>query len=86
MKKTGKHSRRRRKNIAAWGLIISVEVAIATAAGGTVVAVVGRIARNARGYDAFGAEWLIAAAVFIGTYSLIHKAVCDKIFKEGKHG
>ena len=41
------------------------------------------LGRAVRGYEAFGVERLIMAAVFCIAYALLHKYACDRIFEEG---
>lgn len=36
-----------------------------------------------RGYAAMGSEWLLIAVVFCTAYCVIHRRVCNKIYKEG---
>lgn len=74
------------RRIGAWTLLGLIELA-ATALPTAIVAVLlVAIAHAQRGYTAFGGEWLIIAAVFCVTFTIVHNRVCDKLFKEGKHG
>jgi hypothetical protein len=36
-----------------------------------------------RGYAAMGSEWLAISVVFCIAYCIIHRRVCNKIYKEG---
>lgn len=75
--------RQRRRQIAAWSILIFCELLVASIPAIIVAVVLVPLGRAARGYEAFGVEWLIAAAVFCIAYTLAHKYACDRIFEEG---
>lgn len=75
--------RQKLRQIGAWIVLILLE--LVTAAVPTILAAVILIplAKAERGYEAFGGEWLMITGTFCIAYSMIHKKVCKKIFKEG---
>lgn len=75
--------RQRRRQIAAWSILIICELLVASIPATIVAAVLVPLGRAARGYEVFGVEWLIVSAVFCIAYTLAHKYACDRIFEEG---
>lgn len=74
--------RQRRKQISAWSILIFCELLAATIPTAVAGMVFVPLGRAARGYSAFGVEYLIVAAVFCIAYTLAHKYACDRIFEE----
>lgn len=74
--------RRRLQQIGAWTMLIMLELAAAAAPTIILAAILLPLVRRERGYAAMGSEWLIIAATFCITYSIVHKRICEKIFKE----
>lgn len=85
---TRKQAQRRRKRrqrlqqIGAWALIFILEFFTAAAPTTLLAAILLPFARRERGYEAMGSEWLAIAATFCITYSIVHRWICRKIFKE----
>lgn len=85
---TRTQARRRRKRrqklrqIGAWTLLLVAEQAAAVPSA-LVAAVLLPFARWERGCVAIGSEWLLIALVFCIAYCVIHRRVCNKIYKEG---
>lgn len=85
---TRKQARRRRKRrqrlqqIGAWTLLFLLELATAATPTILLAAILLPFARRERGYEAMGSEWLAIAATFCITYSIVHRWICRKIFKE----
>ena len=67
--------------VGAWTLLGLIELAVTAIAAVILVA----ITHAQRGYTAFGGEWLVIAAVFCVTFTIVHNRVCDELFKGGKH-
>lgn len=86
---TRTQARRRRKRrqklrqIGAWTLLLVAELFAAAVPSALVAAVLLPFARWERGYAAMGSEWLLIAVVFCTAYCVIHRRVCNKIYKEG---
>lgn len=85
---TKSEARRRRKRrqrlrqIGAWTMLILLELVAAAAPTVILAAFLLPFAQRERGYAAMGSEWLIIAATFCITYSIVHWRICKKIFKE----
>ena len=90
MQRTRARRRRaRRKGLrraAAWVIVLTLELLVATVPTAIVAAALLPATREWRGYDAVGGEWLLLAVLFCAAYCIIHKLVCGRIFKEGRHG
>lgn len=71
------------QRIAAWIILIGFEIVCAAVPTILVAAILIPLAKAERGYEAFGGEWLMITGTFCIAYSMIHKKVCKKIFKEG---
>ncbi len=86
---TRTQARRRRKRrqklrqIGAWTLLLVAELFAAAVPSALVAAVLLPFAWWERGYAAMGSEWLAISVVFCITYCIIHRRVCNKIYKEG---
>lgn len=77
--------RRKTRQAAAWAIVLTAELLAAGAQTAVLAVILVKAARAARGYAAFGGEWLMIAIFFCGAFSIIHKQVCDKLFgEEGK--
>lgn len=79
--------KRRRQTMrltAAWTVVIALELLAAGALTAGVAAAAIPLGTLIRGYRAFGGEYLLVALVFCGTYSAVHRWVCDWIFEEGR--
>lgn len=80
--------RRRRKTkrmiacVAAWVVFIAIEVLIALAPTAVVAAITIPMAYAERGYSAIGGEWVMIIFTFCGTFSIVHRRACDRIFEE----
>lgn len=74
---------RRRLVFAAWTILIFCELLVASIPAALAAKILVPLGRAARGYEAFGVEWLIVAAVYCVTYACVHKYACDRIFWEG---
>ena len=74
--------RRRLRQIEAWTIIILLELAAAAAPTIILAAILFPFAYRERGYAAMGSEWLMIAATFCITYSIVHKRICEKIFRQ----
>ncbi len=82
MSRQEKRRRRRRheaRRIGVWTALVLVEMVVAAASAGVVAAIFVPMGYRERGYWAMGGEWLLVGAVFIAAYTVIHKAVCDKL-------
>lgn len=71
------------QKIAAWTVLIGFEIACAALPTILAAVILIPLARAERGYEAFGGEWLMITGTFCVSYSIIHKKICDRIFKEG---
>ena len=86
---TRTQARRRRKRrqklrqIGAWTLLLVAELFAAAVPSALVAAVLLPFAWWERGYAAMGSEWMAIYVVFCITYCIIHRRVCNKIYKEG---
>lgn len=86
---TRTQARRRRKRrqklrqIGAWTLLLVAELFAAAVPSALVAAVLLPFAWWERGYAAMGSEWLAISVVFCITYCIIHRRVCNKIYKDG---
>lgn len=86
---TRTQARRRRKRrqklrqIGAWTLLLIAELFAAAVPSALAAAVLLPFAWWERRYAAMGSEWLIIAVIFCIAYCVIHRRVCDKIYKEG---
>lgn len=86
---TRTQARRRRKRrqklrqIGAWTLLLVAELFAAAVPSALVAAVLLPFAWWERGYAAMGSEWLAISVVFCIAYCVIHRRVCNKIYKEG---
>ena len=86
---TRTQARRRRKRrqklrqIGAWTQLLVAELFAAAVPSALVAAVLLPFAWWERGYAAMGSEWLAISVVFCITYCIIHRRVCNKIYKEG---
>ncbi len=84
MKKENNRLKRETQRIAAWALLVLIEIAAAAAPAILLTVILVPIARAERGYEAIGGEWLAIGVVFCIIYTAIHNRICDKIFKEEK--
>lgn len=85
MKRHRKQKRPSRARIAGlWGLLILAELTIAAVPAGAVAMLLIPAAYRFRGYPAIGGEWLAIIAIYCGAYALIHRWLCDQIFKEDR--
>lgn len=78
-----KRRRRRRLIFAAWSILIFCELLVSSIPAALAAQILVPLGRAARGSEAFGVEWMIVAAVYCITYTLVHKYACDRIFEEG---
>lgn len=85
MKKRKMRRRKHLQRIGAWTVVFAVELLAAALITTIVAAILLTIAQARRGYVAMGGEWLVIFAVFTGSYAVIHRKICNEIFKEGKH-
>ena len=69
--------------IIAWTILILCELLVASIPASFAAKILVPLGRAARGYETFGVEWLVVAAVFCIAYTLVHKYACDRIFEEG---
>lgn len=74
--------RQRLRQIGAWTALFLFEIVTAAAPATLAAAILLPLARWERGYEAMGSEWLAIAATFCITYSIVHRWICRKIFKE----
>lgn len=83
--KARRRKRRRQKlrRIGAWTILFLLEIAAAAVPAALAAAALLPWAQRERGYTAMGSEWLIISVVFCIAYCIIHRRICDKIFKEG---
>lgn len=63
-------------------MLILLELAAAAAPTIILAAFLLPFARRERGYAAMGSEWLILAVTFCITYSIVHRRICKKIFRQ----
>ena len=75
--------RQRRRRITAWSILIFCELLVASVPAAITERILVPLGRAVRGYEAFGVERLIMAAVFCIAYARLHKYACDRIFEEG---
>lgn len=68
--------------IAAWALLIAIELVVSAALAAVTAVFVLPIAYRERGYIAYGSEWALIAIVFCAAFYAIHNRVCDRIFEE----
>lgn len=71
--------------VGAWTLLGLIELAVAALPTAIAAVILVAITHAQRGYAAFGGEWLVIAAVFCVTFTIVHNRVCDELFKGGKH-
>ena len=71
--------------VGAWTLLGLIELAVAALPTAIAAVILVAITHAQRGYTAFGGEWLVIAAVFCVTFTIVHNRVCDELFKGGKH-
>lgn len=76
--------KRKEKVMKAWAFILLTELLVSAIPAGIAAAFLVPLAKEIRGYTAVGGEWLLIAVIFCGTYCVLHKWVCDKVFEEGK--
>lgn len=79
---------RRKRNlqrIGAWTAVFAIELVSAALTATATAAILLPIAHARRGYAAMGGEWLAILMVFIVSYTVIHRKICNEIFEEGKH-
>ena len=83
---SAKEKRRRRRKaerMGLWAILIACELLAASVPAAATARILVPLGRAVRGYETFGVDWMVVAAVFCTTYALAHKYVCDRIFEEG---
>lgn len=74
--------RQRLRRMEAWTILILLELLVAATPTIILAAILLPFVYRERGYEAVGSEWLMIAATFCITYSIVHKRICEKIFEE----